>query len=1161
MKKLLFIIACLFYLLLPATYYSQQHNFTSFGVEEGLPQSQVICTDQDSLGRIWIGTYGGGLSVFDGSGFFNFSAQDGLPDNIIWSVAVDHDDHIWVGTGKGLALLKDNAIITFDKDTGVPVDNIWALEVDQKGTVWIGTDYNGIYTYSNGNFKKIENEIASSSSIYSLNKDHMGNVYASYVEGGISIFESDGSRFITTSNNERITANSIENTKLGILLGTQYGLYKVINGKIEKDPRFETINNLDITQIFEDRKGRIWFGTFGDGVYYYEEGHLKHFNENNGLSSNYINTIMEDREGNIWLGTDGSGLCLFQHEAFLHYTKKEGLPTNLVMCILRDYKDNYWFGTENGLHKMSDSTSQTWNREDGLLYDYIVNLYEDYSDRIWIATQWGINLMENGNISTIEHPLTEETSTHCFYEPEPGKYWIGTEDGLVELFYSNQVDSAHYIFDHFLDCEIFDIQQSPDGAVWISSANGLFTYQKSRLLNINSEYESMSYMAIDHLNNIWVTCQNGILHYNSKTTEVEIFNTKNQLSSDFYYSIAYMDGSIWAGTHNGFVQIVLDGAGNFERSRLYRKSDGFTGIECNDGAILVDNHKIWFGTLKGATLFNPEKLPEKELVPDILIDKIMLFSQDIDSLKQVYLLNGRSFSFDYYQNHLTFYYTGIALSAAKDIVFRYKLVGFDEEWQPATKSRHVSYSNIKPGNYSFVIQASIDGKNWSESAEISIYIAKPIWEETWFIILSVILVISILVLIVQQRTKRINRQRKELEIIVEERTQEIVLKNKELEMLSIVATKMNEALLITDKHGNELYFNDAFLRNSGYATRDAFYTKYGQRIKLQDISTNSEIENIIQNFEFDTRTVIYDSYHVKKDGEVMWTTASLRPIYKKDGKLDKIAAVYTDITNRKQLEESLKKNNKDITDSIRYAKQIQRALLPSHEKLKSYYPESFIYSQAKDIVSGDFFWAHKIRGTVVIVAADCTGHGVPGAFMSLIGNQFLNEITSSIEIDSPDKALNFLDNRINVALKQDGAIGSSKDGMDMAMIAIDSGNLKAQFSGANNPLYLVRNKELIIIKPTNESIGGYRDEKKKFNLEDINLQIDDCLYVFSDGYIDQFGGPKNKKFMRSRFKKLLLEVNHLPMDKQRERIRERFLDWKGENKQLDDVLVIGIRIK
>lgn len=256
----------------------------------------------------------------------------------------------------------------------------------------------------------------------------------------------------------------------------------------------------------------------------------------------------------------------------------------------------------------------------------------------------------------------------------------------------------------------------------------------------------------------------------------------------------------------------------------------------------------------------------------------------------------------------------------------------------------------------------------------------------------------------------------------------------------------------------------------------------------------------------------------------------------------------------------VEEKNKDITDSINYAKRIQEAILPGME-LKNYlFPSSFVLFQPRDIVSGDFYWFAEKKGKKIIAAVDCTGHGVPGAFMSMIGNAFLNEIVNGKDIVKPSKILDTLRERIIMSLKQKGIEGQNKDGMDIGLLCFDETNSTVEFAGANNPLWIIRNGELREIKGNKQPVGFYEGMLSLFDQHTIKLEKGDTLFLLTDGYADQFGGEKGKKFKYKQLQSFLVEHRNETMPNLEEKLRTKFQEWKGDLEQVDDVLIIGIRV-
>lgn len=294
--------------------------------------------------------------------------------------------------------------------------------------------------------------------------------------------------------------------------------------------------------------------------------------------------------------------------------------------------------------------------------------------------------------------------------------------------------------------------------------------------------------------------------------------------------------------------------------------------------------------------------------------------------------------------------------------------------------------------------------------------------------------------------------------------------------------------------------------------------------------------------------------------------------------LKEINKIQTEQTERLELEvavrteriteqkNQIEEKNKEIIDSINYAKRIQNALIPTKEKVEKLLPKSFVLWEPKDIVSGDFYWVSEVTTTlensensklVLFTVGDCTGHGVPGAIISVLGLKILNLSLGNKNINTTSDALSYLNNEFVSTFQNEEGEGIA-DGMDIGFCALNTVSLELYFSGARNGVYIVRNKEIIELKGNKTSIGGadYVD----FEEQKIQLQTDDCIYLYSDGFADQFGGPKNKKFKYQALKQVLIDHSELPMDQQLKFLKQTFIDWKGNYEQTDDVCILGIRV-
>ena len=259
---------------------------------------------------------------------------------------------------------------------------------------------------------------------------------------------------------------------------------------------------------------------------------------------------------------------------------------------------------------------------------------------------------------------------------------------------------------------------------------------------------------------------------------------------------------------------------------------------------------------------------------------------------------------------------------------------------------------------------------------------------------------------------------------------------------------------------------------------------------------------------------------------------------------------------------NLEIKQKEILDSITYAKKIQEAILPSDKQVALLLPRSFVLYKPKDIVSGDFYWATQWGNKILFAAVDCTGHGVPGAFMSIVGQNLLNQAINEYGLTKPNLILNSLNKGISRTLNQNKEIAEIKDGMDISLCCWDMKEMVLEFAGAYNPLWILRNNEILVIEGDKFPVGSFIDDQpQNFKNNEIPLLKGDIIYIFTDGYADQFGGPKGKKIKQKQIKELLLEIHHEPLLRQREILDKYIEDWKGgKEEQLDDILFMGVSV-
>lgn len=431
---------------------------------------------------------------------------------------------------------------------------------------------------------------------------------------------------------------------------------------------------------------------------------------------------------------------------------------------------------------------------------------------------------------------------------------------------------------------------------------------------------------------------------------------------------------------------------------------------------------------------------------------------------------------------------------------------------------------------------------------------------------------------------------------LEQERQKLQESLEKVEKLSLVVKEVSNAVVITDADGMTEWVNEAFTRMTGYKEREIVGKKPGRLLQGEETDAAS-VEELKRKLTFKEPFNI-ELLNYRKNGMPYWVNLQITPVLDEKGNIKQYISIQADVSERKNAEKQIKhafeelqvlkkqleislsrekeasqelekaKNseiavkNEKIMSSLRYAQRIQTALLPTDADIKKEFPESFVLFRPKDIVSGDFYWLGGNPDESIIAAVDCTGHGVPGAIMSMIGTEQLTEIVNLYGISDLQKILYMLHHGVVNILKQDETT-KQKDGMDMAICKVDKKARKLYFAGAKNPLIYIQDNELFYIKGDKFPIaGGYFGHERIYQVHEIDISQLTTFYLFSDGFQDQFGGRENKKFMIKKFKNLLLNVHREPMNIQKEILEQTLGTWMtaGKQEQLDDILVFGAKV-
>lgn len=425
----------------------------------------------------------------------------------------------------------------------------------------------------------------------------------------------------------------------------------------------------------------------------------------------------------------------------------------------------------------------------------------------------------------------------------------------------------------------------------------------------------------------------------------------------------------------------------------------------------------------------------------------------------------------------------------------------------------------------------------------------------------------------EERLKKSNKTLTDQSHEIRQQADQLLHVNTELEKLSIVASKTNNAVTILDPDGKFEWINEGFTKLYGYEFKELLEERGDS---FADILEEPELKEKYFECLRSKESKTCESTIVTKSGEKVWRQTTLTPILNSSQEVQKIIAIDSDITPLKQAEEKIQLLIKEIgkqrdiaveqrdemTDSIKYAQRIQKALLPSNKKLETLLENYFIIDFPKSIVSGDFYWLAKKGDLIIVAVADCTGHGVSGAFMSIIGTHLLDNIVNRNNVTKPSEILKILNRKLKIALVSKDSV-KTDDGMDISLITINKENYQIEYAGAMRPLILFKESELIHLKGDLIPITSDIETKqlKGFENQLIQLNEGDMIYMFSDGIVDQFGGKKGKKLFLKGFKNWLTDLYHYPVEEQKSMLTNYINNWwKDSFEQIDDILILGIKL-
>jgi len=809
-KKIPYLIFIVITLLVIKKGIGQQYSFIPFSVEEGLSQTQVFDICSDKQGNIWFGT-AGGASRFDGKYFTNYSTENGLNDNLV-SKIISKNGFIWIATQHGITRIKEKQVQTYHLHELTENNNITSIAIDSQ-FLWLGIKDKGVLQIDLiNNVPDLQNSIlhvpTEHLNIRNIFIDSKGKLWL-VSKGYLGYYLNNKWTTLKIPNSTNNISDIGEDSKNHIWITTYNdGVYEYNLESFKNYNKLFGIDNDLVRSLFIDKNDNIWLSS-KTGLTVLEDGIPTIFNNENGLENENIKVVSQDNEGNIWLGTDGSGAFRFSGNEFVNFGDKNGLAS--VMSIVQENDKTYWFSTYGeGITKYKDHVFTNYNSlNSSLTNNTIWSSMIDSKGQLWFGSSGGL-IKQNQDKFTIFHntgwlPSNKVTS---LFEDSKKHIWIGTAKGVTKIFNG---DTTIYTNSSGLETKNIRAIAEYKNTIWLGTSNGVFTSNAkgfSKWENNEALDGNIVYCLKKWNDGVFIGTGNGLYYFDGKS--VKNIKLHSSFSANYINFITLESNQyLWIGTNFGVFEIDLS-IYNFQGIKginHYTTSDGLKSPETNLNAGFQDaDGYVWMGTGKALLRYMRKDFQAKETnpVPKIRIEDVQLFlkatdwsalTDDIDS----YSLLPNNLELGHKKNYFTFFYKAISISRPEELRYRFRLNGFDTDWSPVITQQSFTYANLPYGEYSFEVIASIDGKNWSDSAKFSFTIKKPYYLSWWFFLIASIVLASVFYGVWRWRAN-INKQKRI--------TEKLVYKSKllALEQQSLNAS-MNRHFIFNALNSIQYYIN------------------------------------------------------------------------------------------------------------------------------------------------------------------------------------------------------------------------------------------------------------------------------------------------------------------------------------------------------------------
>ena len=803
-------------------------NIKYLDVKQGTNSSYIWDVYMDSRNQMWMGTNGGGVSVYTGDKFRHYTKENGLGDDFVWCIEEDKNGNMWFGTWEGgVSMFDGNHFFKLGFNEDLEGKNIKFIYEDSDGVIWIGSKEKGVYKYNGKSIVSIgKKEGLLGNMTTCIMEDDLKRKWIG-TENGITILDGKKATYLTTEHGLKSNEiNKITQDKKGrVWIAYADGGLDVLKGDLLSYYSTDNIlPNKNVYDLLEGPMGSIWIATYGGGLCKLNENECIWLNESNGMSGAHVLCIDHDRSGNIWAGTDGDGVNIINLNSFENLNSRNGIINDYIYSMAQDHKNQIWFGGEGGeimLYKKNEFYELP--QFDGLIDEQVNKIYEDSKNNLWIATQ------SDGVIK-----ITQGVATHYkkknglisnkiseIIEDNKGLMWFGSPiSGLCSF---NGMSFTHYNKENGLfSNKIWSSTKSENGDLYFGTwGNGLIKYDGHYFSNI-TEKEGLNASIIlssitDSQGNLWFGSDAyGACRFDGTT--FHYYSTENGLSNNKVWSIVEDSSSqsIWFGTEKGLNQLsnFMNTTESENTCHTYNWNDGIRSVDFLKSCALMDHQGVlWWGTGKGLTRLKRNELIDIQTKPSLRLRDVLINDLNINYLNphdtilsktdysgiQKFENVPKNLRLSHESNHITFLYSGIDWFKPNGILYRYMIEGIDKSWSNPTPDNSADFTNIPYGNYTFKLQAKASDGTWTSPLLYPFEIARP-WWQTWTARIGYILVITVIVwLLILQRTRRFKLRQLFLVKEIKKATQEIREKNTEVEKQKNHNMEMSKRILEQDK--------------------------------------------------------------------------------------------------------------------------------------------------------------------------------------------------------------------------------------------------------------------------------------------------------------------------------------------------------------------------